>query len=298
MRGVGRTAQLRSRLKRTIDAGIHDLRAGETGAKHQVHGTGDRYEGPIAHEHVLEETIDAGGRDLSTGVHGLGAVDKLVRRDTQLRPRVDDERAEFSANLALFLIGEIDLGAVGLRQEQLVAHEILDQRRDDRVRRVLDLWNQALLRRIGVDPAHELPSGEVTLFGRADHHAAGAIVVQVGDDVARHLRCIGLDGDGVRRLEACPVRGLGGRSPALLHQFSDLTDHGGVDRAIQDVETEACLDDLRDLARLERLQRRLELGHHHALLKGAEGAALCGRSRILAELRRQGGEVRRRQHLA
>ena len=62
------------------------------------------------------------------------------------------------------------------------------------------------------------------------------------------------------------------------------------------METETRLYHRRNLTRLHRNQRRLELGRHHALRESAERSTLLCRSRILTEFTCKLREIRRREH--
>ena len=191
---------------------------------------------------------------------------------------------------------EPELGAVGGAEQQLLAHDVLDEVRHGRVRRLRDLFADANLRREGGDPLGHPRGGQVHDLGGGQHGVVVAVGVDVFTDRLHNLCRAALHFDLGAILETGHEGALGGLRRGLPVLRGELAGDFGVGLTQDDMEPELGLDDRADLPRLEREHGGFERLDHGTLREDAERAALI-LGAVGAVLLGHIGEVRDGQRL-
>src|SRR5207248_3191478 len=159
--------------------------------------------------HAAEVVVDALRSQLLAIAFILGAVRERLRSDSQLGPGRVDRVDEARVQLRDFCGIDLYLGAVGLLQDQLILYEVANELHEQRVGRLLDLVEDAGLRRQSLQPADE-PRGSELSGGRSrEHGIVAAIGVRVVAKGARRRDRAFLDLDFPALLELREIGTLG-----------------------------------------------------------------------------------------
>ena len=207
--------------------------------------------------------------------------------------RVDEARVQ----LRDFCGIDLYLGAVGLLQDQLILYEVANELHEQRVGRLLDLVEDAGLRRQSLQPADE-PRGSELSGGRSrEHGIVAAIGVRVVAKGAHRRDRAFLDLDFPALLELREIGTLGDGDSLSLRVKQQLSFHLVIRGPADDMVAVLGLDDRGDLPGLESEQRTFEFWNHRTTREKPQRSARFGRCLVLAIPARQLGEVGR-GHLA
>ena len=188
---------------------------------------------------------------------------------------------------------DLNLGAVGLLQHQLVVGKSANELRDHRVGHLLDLIENPRVGRQGLQPPHQAGRRELPCGRCGENRVVATIGIRIvghrlygGDCALLHL-------DLSIRVELREVGALRHGDAPSLRSDQELALHLVVGWSTNDVVAVLRRDHRRDLTRLERNQRFLELPDHLSLREDSKRSALSRRTLVLAVRVRKGGEIRR-----